>query len=483
MPADKIDRNAPGAVFVGNISYETSEQDLHDLMSEVGPIKAMKLVINRDTGSHKGFGFVEYHSEAHAKSAMANLGGKDLGGRKIRVDYANQNSKGGGGPGGAGAGGGAGGRGAGNDFQQNSRGGGDFGGGMAGSGSGGDFGGEGGMVRRHHSANQVPAGPSQHQAVRNALSGLSVYQLYDVLKQMKELCQKKPNDAERILLSKPSLAQALLQAQHLLGMVHTSAAGLDLPRDPNVVQTGEDVGGTDSNMSSSSSSSSQSSSLSMPMSLSSSSSSAPSSSDGSGPVTSAPTGGAGGRDRRPLPPQKGLHHAPQQLPPGQPPLLMPSLGNQGGPPPGVRGVSVSGNGGGQGAGRRSASAQRGGPPPQHGGPPPQHGGPPPQHGGPPLQLGGLPPQQRMPPGPAPPGMRIIAGFDNPVPENLVQQALSLSPAQIQQLQPQQQRTIQMIRQAVQQQSYGGYGGAQAGVGGGYGGPPPPGGYQPPPRRY
>ena len=223
MPSDKIDRNAPGAVFVGNISYDTSEQDLHNIMSEVGPIKAIKLVINRDTGSHKGFGFVEYHSEAHAKSAMANLAGKDLNGRKIRVDFANQSSS----------------SRRSDTHAQASGGGGDFGAG----GGGGDFvggsAGGGGGARR---ANQVPAGPSQHEAVRNALGGLTVYQLYDVLKQMKELCQKKPKDAERILLSKPSLAQALLQAQHMLGMVHTSPAGLDLPTDPSVQLPGSEGG-------------------------------------------------------------------------------------------------------------------------------------------------------------------------------------------------------------------------------------------------
>ena len=165
---------------------------------------------------------MEYHSEAHAKSAMANLAGKDLNGRKIRVDFANQSS----------SSGGvirtrrlAAGRGL-----RRGRGGGDFVGGSAGGGGG---------ARR---ANQVPAGPSQHEAVRNALGGLTVYQLYDVLKQMKELCQKKPKDAERILLSKPSLAQALLQAQHMLGMVHTSPAGLDLPTDPSVQLPGSGGG-------------------------------------------------------------------------------------------------------------------------------------------------------------------------------------------------------------------------------------------------
>ena len=46
MPSDKIDRNAPGAVFVGNISYDTTEQDLHNLMSEVGPVKAARVTLH-----------------------------------------------------------------------------------------------------------------------------------------------------------------------------------------------------------------------------------------------------------------------------------------------------------------------------------------------------------------------------------------------------------------------------------------------------
>ena len=87
-----VDRNAPGAVFVGNISYDTTQDQLRALMQEVGPIKAIKLVLNRETGQHRGYGFVEYHSAAVAKSAMQNLAGRDLMGRKVRVDSANQNT-------------------------------------------------------------------------------------------------------------------------------------------------------------------------------------------------------------------------------------------------------------------------------------------------------------------------------------------------------------------------------------------------------
>ena len=402
MLAEKVDRSSPGAVFVGNISYETSDQDLLNIMSEVGPVKAMKLVLNRDTGAHKGFGFVEYHSEAHAKSAMANLAGKDLNGRKIRVDYASPDAKK-------------------RAEQQNSNN--DFSGGAVGGG-GGDFSDAHRPVQMaRRQANQVPAGPSQHEAVRNALSGLTVYQLYDVLKQMKELCQKKPKDAERILLSKPSLAQALLQAQHMLGMVHTSVPGLDLSKDPSVILPG-DATGTVNTGSTAPSGAAQAPAplLQGPT---------------SGPPAAPPAGlppqiSGGGSARRPLPPQNMLHNAQAPMPRGQPPMLMP---NHNQPP------QLQNNMGRNNTMRRSSSAQRSAVHPQS-----------------------------IPAAPAPPGFRLIAGFDEPVPENLIQQALNLNPAQIQQLQPQQQRTIQMIRQAVQQQSYGGYSGS-AGGGAAYGSGP------------
>lgn len=75
-------------MIVGNIPYDTSEEKLKDIFSEVGPVLSFRLVYDRDTGKPKGYGFCEYQDEETALSAMRNLNGYDINGRALRVDYA-----------------------------------------------------------------------------------------------------------------------------------------------------------------------------------------------------------------------------------------------------------------------------------------------------------------------------------------------------------------------------------------------------------
>lgn len=100
-------------LFVGNLSFQTAEQDLNDLFAQVGKVESCTIITDRMTGRSKGFGFVEMDNEA-AENAITKFNGADLDGRKLTVNEARPLVKkdfGGGGGGGRDSGrGGGGGR-------------------------------------------------------------------------------------------------------------------------------------------------------------------------------------------------------------------------------------------------------------------------------------------------------------------------------------------------------------------------------------
>ena len=74
-------------IFVGNLSYRTTEDELADLFSQVGEVRSATIVTDRDTGRSRGFAFVEMDNEAGSK-AIEQLNGYELGGRAINVNEA-----------------------------------------------------------------------------------------------------------------------------------------------------------------------------------------------------------------------------------------------------------------------------------------------------------------------------------------------------------------------------------------------------------
>ncbi|KAG8491053.1 hypothetical protein CXB51_014196 [Gossypium anomalum] len=80
-------------VSVGNIPYDATEEQLIEICREVGPVVSFRLVIDRETGKPKGYGFCEYKNEETALSARRNLQGYEINGRQLRVDFA-ENDKG-----------------------------------------------------------------------------------------------------------------------------------------------------------------------------------------------------------------------------------------------------------------------------------------------------------------------------------------------------------------------------------------------------
>jgi RNA recognition motif-containing protein len=97
-------------IFVGNLSYQTTEDQLTDLFSEVGEVQSATIVTDRDTGRSRGFAFVEMDREAAAK-AIERFNGFELNGRNINVNEARPRPERGGFGGGGGRGHGGGGRG------------------------------------------------------------------------------------------------------------------------------------------------------------------------------------------------------------------------------------------------------------------------------------------------------------------------------------------------------------------------------------
>lgn len=71
-------------VFVGNLSYNTTAEHLQEIFSTVGTVASIRVVTDKDTGRPRGFAFVEYDDAATALSAIRNLDGYDINGRKVR---------------------------------------------------------------------------------------------------------------------------------------------------------------------------------------------------------------------------------------------------------------------------------------------------------------------------------------------------------------------------------------------------------------
>jgi len=75
-------------LFVGSLPWAVDDQGLSDLFAEFGTVASAKVIMDRETGRSKGFGFVEFDDDAAAKAAMAKLNGSDLQGRTIVVSEA-----------------------------------------------------------------------------------------------------------------------------------------------------------------------------------------------------------------------------------------------------------------------------------------------------------------------------------------------------------------------------------------------------------
>ena len=144
-------------LYVGNLAYSVRDESLHEAFSQFGTVTSAKVMMDRETGRSKGFGFVEMSSDPEAQSAINGMNGQALDGRAIVVNEARPREErpggfggnrggygGGGGTGGGGYGGGGRSGGGGGSYGGGGGGGGYGGGGGGRSGGGGGYGGGGG---------------------------------------------------------------------------------------------------------------------------------------------------------------------------------------------------------------------------------------------------------------------------------------------------------------------------------------------------
>jgi RNA recognition motif-containing protein len=95
-------------LFIGGLSFSTSEQRLRELFSSVGTVESAAVVTDRDTGRSRGFGFVEMSTAEEAAEAVKKFNGQEVDGRTLKVEVANPSGSRGGRSGGGGRGGGGG---------------------------------------------------------------------------------------------------------------------------------------------------------------------------------------------------------------------------------------------------------------------------------------------------------------------------------------------------------------------------------------
>ncbi|KAL3530004.1 hypothetical protein ACH5RR_009326 [Cinchona calisaya] len=164
-------------VFVGNIPYHASEEEIVKKCQEIGPVVSFRLMIDKESGKRKGYAFCEYRDEETASSAIRNLKGQDLRGRKLRVDFAaSSNNK---------------------DHDKNRK---------------------NGDCNNNENQNQFG---SDHiiDPLTQHLANMSRNQLIQIVFEMNELAAKNPENARQLLLTCPGLPKAIYQAQILLGIV------------------------------------------------------------------------------------------------------------------------------------------------------------------------------------------------------------------------------------------------------------------------
>ena len=86
------------SLFVGNMSFQTTESELRELFAPFGQVSRVHMAMDRETGRARGFAFVEMPNDAEAAQAMTALDGKEVGGRNLKVNEARPKGEGGGAP-------------------------------------------------------------------------------------------------------------------------------------------------------------------------------------------------------------------------------------------------------------------------------------------------------------------------------------------------------------------------------------------------
>lgn len=169
-------------IFVGNLAFHTTEDQLHQAFSEIGRVIKVRLVTDAETGKPRGFAFVEFEDPQAALSAIRNMNDYELNGRRLRVNFSNSShlealaGK------------------LGMDLSQQTQ-------------------------QRNQAQNQQQQESSGTQQVADALKGMSKGEMYDVIAKLKEVADRDPDEARRIISGHPQLPEAILFLMSKLDMV------------------------------------------------------------------------------------------------------------------------------------------------------------------------------------------------------------------------------------------------------------------------
>lgn len=183
---------------MGNIPYGLSEEQITDIFSSAGKVERFRLVYDSETGRPKGFGFADYPDTDSASSAVRNLNDYEILGRKLRVDFSNEQKS------------------ADDEHGQSAPSQGTYGANGTGS---TNYVSQGGSIPPLPPGKDLPPGVKCTDAISQTLTTLPPPQLLDILAQMKSLATSEPHRATELLQQAPQLAAAVFQALLLMGLV------------------------------------------------------------------------------------------------------------------------------------------------------------------------------------------------------------------------------------------------------------------------
>lgn len=170
-------------VFVGNLSFNTTEEQLHQVFSsEIGKVLKVRMVTDPETGRPRGFAFIEFDEPHAALSAIRNMNDYELNGRRLRVNFSNSSHL---------------------------------------EALAGKLGMDLSQAQRPAAAATTTQPGVGTQAVAEALKGMSKGEMYDVIAKLKEISERDQDEARRILSGHPQLPEAILFLMSKLDMMKT----------------------------------------------------------------------------------------------------------------------------------------------------------------------------------------------------------------------------------------------------------------------
>ncbi|KAG6002640.1 hypothetical protein E4U43_001085 [Claviceps pusilla] len=192
-------------VFVGNIPYGLSEEQITEIFGRAGKVERFRLVYDSETGRPKGFGFADYPDTDSASSAVRNLNDFEVMGRKLRVDFSNEQKSGD------------------DDNQMTS---------IPTNGTATNlYSAQPSSLPPLPAGKEIPPGLTCTDAISRTLNTLPPSQLLDILSQMKTLATNEPQRATELLQQAPQLSYAVFQALLLMGLISPEA--IQSVVDPN----------------------------------------------------------------------------------------------------------------------------------------------------------------------------------------------------------------------------------------------------------